>query len=215
MYLSDRDLQWAIDRELLIVRAPEGVPPPKVDPSSIDLRLDRITEAKVWDIDAYKAHVGVSGDDEPVLHVGSLRYRYGEITRFLVPPPEFEPGDSSQKVYHKGDEIYIRQGGFLLWQTKETIGTPKQDPRFICFIDGKSTRARAGLIVHLTAPTIHAGWSGNVTLEISNLGPFTFGLRENDVIAQLTVAMISSPPAKTHQEAGSSTLGQTHVGGLG
>ena len=54
MYLSDRDLQWAIDRELLIVRAPEGVPPPKVDPSSIDLRLDRITEAKVWDIDAYK-----------------------------------------------------------------------------------------------------------------------------------------------------------------
>jgi hypothetical protein len=36
-------------------------------------------------------------------------------------------------------------------------------------------------------------------------------LREDDVIAQLTVAMISSPPAKSHQEAGSSMVGQTHV----
>jgi dCTP deaminase len=133
--------------------------PPKVDPSSIELRLDRITKAKVWDIDC--------------------------------------------------------QGRFLLWQTKETIGPPEQDPRFICVIDGKSTRARAGLLVHLTAPTIHAGSSGNVALEICNLGPFTFGLRENDVIAPLTVASISSPPAKTHQEAGTSTLGQTHVEGRG
>jgi hypothetical protein len=34
MYLSDRDLQWAIDRGLLIVRAPEGVPPPLDEASS-------------------------------------------------------------------------------------------------------------------------------------------------------------------------------------
>ena len=64
------------DRGFLNVRATEGVPPPKVQPTSLDLRLDRITEAKVWDIDAYKARVGASGDDEPVLHVGSLRYKY-------------------------------------------------------------------------------------------------------------------------------------------
>jgi dCTP deaminase len=215
MYLSDRDLQWAIDRGLLIVQAPAGIAPPKVDPSSIDLRLDHVSQAKVWDIAAYTKHIGVSGDNEPVLHVGSLHYQYGEISsRFLVPPPEMRSDSLEQKVYRKGDEVFIRTGGFLLWQTKERVGTPKQDPRFICFIDGKSTRARAGLLVHLTAPTIHAGWDGNVTLEITNLGPFTFGLRENDVIAQLTVAMISSPPAKSHLEAGSSTVGQTQVGGL-
>jgi dCTP deaminase len=102
---------------------------------------------------------------------------------------------------------------FSLWQTKEVVGTPKIDPRYICFIDGKSTRARTGLLVHLTAPTIHAGWDGKVTLEIVNLGPFTFGLSENDVIAQLTVAMISSSPNKSHQDAGSSTIGQTGVEG--
>ena len=131
----------------------------------------------------------------------------------MIPPPSRKATDPNQKVYRNGDCIFIKTGGFLLWQTKELIGTPRDDPRFICFIDGKSTRARAGLVVHMTAPTIHAGWSGNVTLEIANLGPFTFGLREDDVIAQITVATISSTPQRTHLEAGTSTLGQTTVAG--
>lgn len=214
MYLSDRDLEWAIERGLLIVEGPEGATPPKIDPSSIDLRLDHVDEAKIWDIQEYIKHVGVTGEPEPILRVGSLRYKFGDISsRFLVPPPEFNAANESQKVGRRGNQILVRPNGFLLWQTKEVIGTPKENPRFICFIDGKSTRARTGLLVHLTAPTIHAGWDGNVTLEIANLGPFTFALAEDDVIAQLTVATISSPPSKSHQEVGSSTVGQEDVGG--
>ncbi len=87
----------------------------------------------------------------------------------------------------------------------------KHNFQYICFIDGKSTRARTGILVHLTAPTIHAGWKGNVVLEIVNLGPFTFVLQEDDVIAQLTVATISSSPQQTHAEAGSSMIDQVHV----
>src|ERR1700733_6968478 len=82
MYLSDRDIQWAIERKTLIVNVPEGVTPAKVDPSSIDLRLDHISEAKVWDIDAYKNHLGVTGDDEPILHVGAQKYKIGNLTKF-------------------------------------------------------------------------------------------------------------------------------------
>ncbi len=78
---------------------------------------------------------------------------------------------------------------------------------------GKSTKARTGILVHFTAPTIHAGWHGNIVLEIANLGPFTFVLQEDDVIAQLTVATISSIPEKTQKEAGSQTLGQANVRG--
>ena len=213
MFLSDRDMRWAIERGSLIVKSPDESHAAKIDPSSIDLRLDKVDEAKVWDIAAYKTHVGVSGDDEPILNVGSLKYQYGMLSKFLIPPPPRKAGDLDQKVYRNGDCIFIKTGGFLLWQTKELIGTPRDDPRFICFIDGKSTKARAGLVVHLTAPTIHAGWSGNVTLEIANFGPFTLGLREDDVIAQITVATISSTPQRTHAEAGSSTLGQTTVAG--
>lgn len=100
-----------------------------------------------------------------------------------------------------------------LWQTKEVVGTPKEDPKYICFINGKSTRSRTGLVVHLTAPTIHAGWSGNITLEMTNCGPLDLVLHAGDAIAQLTVAMITQPPAldvKLHESA---TYGQKSVHG--
>jgi len=116
-------------------------------------------------------------------------------------------------VYRRGPEIIVKPNGFLLWQTKERIGTPVRNPGLICFVDGKSTRARTGLLVHLTAPTIHAGWSGKIVLEIANLGPFHFVLSENDVIAQLTVATISSPPELGLKRGESVTAGQVHVGG--
>jgi dCTP deaminase len=85
--------------------------------------------------------------------------------------------------------------------------------QLICFVDGKSTRARTGLLVHLTAPTIHGGWSGQITLEIVNLGPFDFVLEENDVIAQITLATLTSTPTRTMQEVGSVTLHQTSITG--
>ncbi len=60
---------------------------------------------------------------------------------------------------------------------------------------------------------IHAGWQGKIVLEIANHGPFHFVLQENDVIAQLTVAMISSPPDVTLKKGVSLTAGQTHATG--
>jgi deoxycytidine triphosphate deaminase len=134
MFLSDRDLQWAVERGLLIARAPEGVSPPRIDPSSIDLRLDHVDEAKIWDIKAYEAHVGITGEPEPVLNVGSYRYKIGDLSRFLVPPPDGRHADKLHKVYRQGSTVFVRSGGFLLWQTKEIIGTPRQDPRFICLL---------------------------------------------------------------------------------
>lgn len=80
-------------------------------------------------------------------------------------------------------------------------------------MDGKSTRARTGIVIHLTAPTIHGGWSGKITLEIVNHGPFHFVLQEDDVIAQLTVAKLTSIPARTMHVAGSATVGQVAVTG--
>jgi dCTP deaminase len=133
----------------------------------------------------------------------------------LDPDPEKA---KKQPVYRRNGEIVVRRFGFLLWTTKETVGTPKVDPNLsgpklhpelICFVDGKSTRARTGLLVHFTAPTIHAGWVGNVTLEITNLGPFTFVLKPGDALAQLTVATISSAPDLSLRKSRSQTHGQT------
>ena len=110
--------------------------------------------------------------------------------------------------------MILRPTGFFLWQTKEVAGTRAEKARFICFINGKSTRSRLGLLVHLTAPTIDAGWWGKVTLEIVNLGPFDLELKEDDAIAQLVVAMMSSPPVKQKKARGIDS-GQASVTGQG
>ncbi len=209
MYLSDRDILWAVEKGTLVIR-----PQSKVDPTSIDLHLDRVEEAQIWDTDKIIERNQAAGKDEPEVHLGTFHYVKfsGE---YLRPPPPYRRGDRSDKVCRRGNEIIVRPGGFLLWQTKEEVGTPLDNAQYICFVDGKSTRARAGIVVHLTAPTIHAAWFGKVVLEIANLGPFTFVLLEDDVIAQLTVATISSIPQRSHRDAGSSTLGQSDVKGAG
>jgi deoxycytidine triphosphate deaminase len=211
MYLSDRDIRWAVDKGLLIID-PLANGLDGVDPTSVDLHLDRVEEAKVWDLPRFSQDQGLQGTREPELRLGSFMYKQF-AGKYLTAPPEEDPGDQVTRVFRRGRQVLIRPGGFLLWQTKERVGTPKDNPQFICFVDGKSTRARTGIVVHLTAPTIHAGWAGRIVLEIANLGPFTFVLQEDDVIAQITIATVSSVPQKTHQESGTSTLEQRSVEG--
>ena len=118
MYLSDRDLQWAIERNLLFVEAPEGIPRPKIDPTSIDLRLDNASEAKIWDIEEFKKTHAMAGMSEAELHLGT--FKFGAFAEeYLIPPPTYKRDKLSDKVCRRGDEVLIRPGGFLLWQTKE------------------------------------------------------------------------------------------------
>ncbi len=57
-------------------------------------------------------------------------------------------------------------------------------------VEGRSSLARCGLLVHFTAPTIHAGFSGNITLEIINLGPFKIELTPGMAICQLIIEVV-------------------------
>jgi dCTP deaminase len=192
MFLSDRDLRWAIETGRLFI----DPRPDKIDTTSIDLHLDAASQAKIWNMTAIAANnkkMGIKQGDE--VRIGTFDFRKFSAD-FLAPLPE----DNKQSVYCRGKEIVIKPYGFLLWQTKERVGTPDDRADLICFVEGKSTKARTGILVHMTAPTIHSTWIGNITLEIANLGPFTFVLQEDDVIAQLTVATISSPPAQTMKE---------------
>lgn len=133
-------------------------------------------------------------------------------SRYLTEAPQYNEY-SAELVQRRMNQVIVRTGGFLLWQTKERVGTPTDGAELICFVDGKSTRARAGIVVHLTAPTIHSSWAGKIVLEIANLGPFDIVLQEDDVIAQLTVARITSPPHRTMSQT-SQTFQQGSVGGL-
>ena len=53
-------------------------------------------------------------------------------------------------------------------------------------IEGKSSRAGGGILVHFTAPTVHPDFRGTLTLEIINLGKSPFLLCLGMPIGQLT-----------------------------
>lgn len=85
----------------------------------------------------------------------------------------------------------LKTGEFILGRTLEWVELPtKQTPYLAARIEGKSSRARCGVLVHFTAPTVHPGWRGSLTLEMINLGPTTFILRPEMPIPQLIVEQV-------------------------
>jgi dCTP deaminase len=67
-------------------------------------------------------------------------------------------------------------------------------------VEGKSSYARCGLLVHFTAPTIHAGFSGTITLELYNLGPVNISLYPGAPICQLIVEVVLGVPFRNDSQ---------------
>jgi dCTP deaminase len=72
-------------------------------------------------------------------------------------------------------------------------------------IEGKSSLARCGLLVHFTAPTVHAGYDGPLALEMINLGNVGISLFPAMPIAQLILETVVGDP----EENPSQFQGQT------
>lgn len=110
------------------------------------------------------------------------------------------------------DGYALSPNQFVLGKTVEYLSLPIQHAKNVeegtCYaarFEGKSSRARTGLLVHFTAPTIHPGFEGTITLEIINLGPVPFLLRPNMPIGQLIFEEVRGLPV----EKASQFQGQT------
>ena len=91
----------------------------------------------------------------------------------------------------EADNFYIAPRGFVLAQTLERVVIPND---LMGLVEGRSSWARVGLSVHLTAPKIDPGFDGNITLEIANMGPATVQLvAEEDEPAQLMLIRLTEP----------------------
>lgn len=99
-------------------------------------------------------------------------YRYNNIAKSLTESTLIDPS------YNLETRELI-----LAW-TKEYVCLPESS-RIAARVEGKSSLARLGLGVHLTAPTIHAGFKGQLQLEIVNHGPAPIPLRPDMKICQL------------------------------
>lgn len=81
----------------------------------------------------------------------------------------------------------------LLCLTRERIHL-KKEAALCARVEGRSSLARIGLVVHLTAPTIHAGFNGQITLEIVNHGRFYVKFVPNQtMICQFIIERLDRP----------------------
>ena len=90
-----------------------------------------------------------------------------------------------------GSYIELKPNAFALAYTVERIELPLN---LAARVEGKSSVARWGLSIHQTAPTIHAGFRGNIRLEIANVGPFVCRLTPGMQICQLVIEELKSLP---------------------
>jgi len=89
------------------------------------------------------------------------------------------------------DSISIGPGQFILGHTLEYIKLPND---VAAQIEGRSSFARLGLQIHMTANLVEAGFDGCLTLEIANCGHSTIKLYPGMRIAQLRFfKMVSAP----------------------
>jgi dCTP deaminase len=113
----------------------------------------------------------------------------------------------------------LQPGQFVLGQTLERVhlrlpmeltGEATSRPVLAARVEGKSSRARFGLLVHFTAPTIHAGFSGRITLEMICLGGAPLILSPGVPICQLVIEQVDGAPT----EGPSRFQGQSRPSGL-
>lgn len=92
--------------------------------------------------------------------------------------------------FGKPETYTVDPGEFILAQTYERIWMPRH---LIGAVEGRSSYARAGLSMHLTAPWLQPGWNGLLTLEIFNSGPLSIELTPAiDKPCQLTFFRLTS-----------------------
>lgn len=112
------------------------------------------------------------------------------ITSIQVEPSVYQSVDLWRHAEDQ-DHFDLTPEGFVLAQTLEVVTIP---PDLMGLLEGRSSWARIGLGVHLTAPKIDPGFTGTIVLEISNVGPATVRLRaEVDEPAQLMLLPLSTP----------------------
>lgn len=176
MLLSDRDIRAAADAGRLVL---EPWDPELVQPSSIDVRLDRYF--RVFNNSQY-THI------DPAL-------QQDELTSLVEPKGE--------------DPFVLHPGEFVLGSTLEVITLPDD---LAARLEGKSSLGRLGLLTHSTAGFVDPGFSGHITLELSNVANLPIVLWPGMKIGQLCLFQLSSPAEHPY---GSAVYGSRYQGQRG
>ena len=118
--------------------------------------------------------------------------------------------DLTELVTINHDQPFILQpGAFCLATTLETITLPDD---LVARVDGRSSLGRLGLLVHATAGYVDPGWTGKLTLELSNQSQMPIALYHGMRISQISFFTLSSVVDRPY---GSPGLGSKYLGQTG
>ena len=118
-------------------------------------------------------------------------FRVFENHRYPHIDPSVEQAELTRLVEPDGDEPFIlHPGEFVLGSTYEVVSLPDD---VSARLEGKSSLGRLGLLTHSTAGFIDAGFSGHVTLELSNVATLPIKLWPGMKIGQLCFFRLTSP----------------------
>ena len=191
MILSDREIQAALrDRVILID------PPPAetlFTSMALDLTLDGVLLR--WK----------DPEDHPS---GRPTKLYPFRTGFNIRAMMADPSYSAKVAIDPTEGFELGPHRFVLGYTQQRIYLPNQS-RIAARVEGKSSLARLGVGVHVTAPTIHAGFGYNpddhghpglpVQLEIFNVGNQIVVLDIGMPICQLILEEVREVPTRGYQ----------------
>ncbi len=134
-------------------------------------------------------HIHASSMD---LHLGSVFKTY-EHSRFAVldpKKPESFHGNTRTIEIKDAEPFIVQPGEFILGVTEETLTVPDD---LVVRVEGRSSLGRLGIIVHSTAGFVDPGFSGTITLEISNLNRLPVALYPGMRVCQLAFETMTSP----------------------
>ncbi|AYY79977.1 MULTISPECIES: dCTP deaminase [Proteus] len=164
MRLCDRDIiQWLDEGKLVIEPRP---PVERINGATADVRLGN--QFRVFQGHT-AAYIDLSG---PKAEVNAA------LERVM----------SDEIVLPDGEAFYLHPGELALAVTLESVTLPDN---VVGWLDGRSSLARLGLMVHVTAHRIDPGWHGQIVLEFFNSGKLPLALRPGMVIGALSFEPMS------------------------
>lgn len=161
-------------------------------------------------------HIGLDPWDSAMVQPSSVDVRMDKFFRVFenhrypsIDPSQDQP-ELTRLIEVDGEEPFIlHPGEFVLASTLEqvTLG-----PAVAARLEGKSSLGRLGLLTHSTAGFIDPGFSGHVTLELSNMATLPISLWPGMKIGQLCFFQLSSPALHPY---GSAEYGSRYQGQRG
>jgi dCTP deaminase len=135
------------------------------------------------------------------------RFRVFRSTRHSHIDPRLEQTDLTELVTVADGEYFVLQPGeFCLGNTWERISLPDD---VVGRLEGKSSLGRLGLVIHSTAGYVDPGFTGHLTLELSNAASLPILLYPRMKIGQLSFLQMTTPAEKPY---GSKPLGSKYQG---